>query len=74
MRSNLDDVVDDDAEPHPAVHSDEGLVAATIVTASPLDDADASWTPGPPFLAVAESALRLFALGALVHRTAASSG
>jgi hypothetical protein len=58
----VDDVVGDDAETHPAVHSDGALVSAAIEAVSPFDDADASLTSGAPFLAVAEPALSLLAL------------
>src|SRR5437867_3451820 len=65
--ANVDDVVGDDAEANPAVHSVEALVVATIETVSPLDHADATLAAGPPFLASAEPTLLLlaFALGAL---------
>src|ERR1700730_15305971 len=59
--ADVDEIVSDHAESDPAFHSDEALVAATIETVSPLDDADASLASGPPFLAVAEPALLLFA-------------
>ena len=65
--ANVDDVVGDDAEANPAVHSVEAFVVATIETVSPLDHADATLAAGPPFLAVAEPTLLLlaFALRAL---------
>jgi hypothetical protein len=36
-RDRVDDIVGDDAEPDPAVHSDEALVAATGEAVSALD-------------------------------------
>src|SRR5258705_7734298 len=64
---DVDDVVGDDAEPDPTLHSGIAFVAAAIEPVSPLDHADASLASGPPFLSVAEPALPLlsFALGAL---------
>src|SRR5262249_2517685 len=63
---DVDDVVGDNAEANPAVHSVEAFVAAAIETVSPLDHADAPLASGPPFLPIAEPALLLlaFALGA----------
>src|ERR1700687_2420600 len=58
----MDDVVGDDAEPDPALHSGIAFVAAAAEPVSPFDDADASLASGAPFLAVAEPALLLFAL------------
>src|SRR5207245_6380072 len=65
--TDVDDVVCDDAEPDPTLHSGIAFVAAAIEPVSPLDHADASLASGPPFLSVAEPALPLlsFALGAL---------
>src|SRR5258705_2803742 len=65
--TDVDDVVGDDAEPDPTLHSGIAFVAAAIEPVSPLDHADASLASGPPFLSVAEPALPLlsFALGAL---------
>ena len=60
--TDVDDVVGDDAETHPAVHSDGALVSAAVEAVSSFDDADASLASGAPFLAVAESALSLLAL------------
>ena len=59
--ANVDHVVGDDSKPDPPLHSDVALVAATVEAVAPLDDADASLASGPPFLAVAEPALLLFA-------------
>src|SRR5580692_10770356 len=60
--ADVDDVVGDDAETHPAVHSDAALVSAAVEAVSPFDDADASLASGAPFLAIAEPALSLLAL------------
>ena len=59
--ANIDDVVGDDPKPDPTLHSGIALIAAAAEPVSPLDDADASLASGPPFLAVAEPALLLFA-------------
>src|SRR5262249_3774771 len=59
--ADVDDVVGDNAEANPAVHSVEAFVAAAIETVSPLDHADAPLASGPPFLPIAEPALLLLA-------------
>src|ERR1700730_1334909 len=59
--ADVDDVVGDDAESHPTVHSDESLVAAAVETMSPFDDADTALASGAPLLAVAEPTLFLLA-------------
>src|SRR5258708_12271700 len=63
--TDVDEVVGDDAEPDPTLHSGIAFVAAAVEPVSPLDHADASLASGPPFLSVAEPALSLlsFALG-----------
>jgi hypothetical protein len=43
---DVDEVVGDDAEADPAVHSDIALVAAAAQAMSPFGDADASLTAG----------------------------
>src|SRR5437667_1691833 len=65
--TDVDEVVGDDAEPDPALHSGTALVTAAIEPVSPFDDADAPFASGSPFLAIAEPALFLLtlALGAL---------
>jgi hypothetical protein len=55
--TDVDDVVGDDAEADPAVHSNGASVSAAIEAMSPFDDADASLASSAPFLAVAEPAL-----------------
>src|ERR1700704_6951976 len=60
--TDVDDIVGDNAEPDPPVHSDESLVAATGEAVPSLDHADASLAPGAPLLAVTEPALFLLAL------------
>jgi hypothetical protein len=57
--ADVDDVVGDDSEANPALHSDVAPVAAAAEAVSPFDDADASLASGAPFLAVAELALSL---------------
>jgi hypothetical protein len=70
VTTDVDDVVGDDAEADPAVHSNVALVAAAGEAVSPFDYADAALASGTPLLAVAERALFLlaFAFGALVER------
>ena len=65
--TDVNDVVGDDTEPDPTLHSGIAFVVAAIEPVSPLDHADASLASGPPFLSVAEPALPLlsFALGTL---------
>jgi hypothetical protein len=57
--TDVDDIVGDDPEADPAVHSEVALVAAAVEAMSPFDDADAPLASGAPFLAVAEPALSL---------------
>src|SRR5215470_11935369 len=67
--ADVDDVVGDDSEADPALHSDEALVPAPVEAMSAFDHADASLASGAPLLAVAEPALLLlaFAFGALAR-------
>ena len=60
--TDVDEVVGDDAEPDPALHSDSAFVAAAVEPVSPFDHADAPLASGSPSLAVAEPALFLLAL------------
>ena len=64
---DVDEIVCDDAEADPPVHTGIAFVAAVVQTMSPFHDADASLGPGARFLAVAELALFLlaFTFGAL---------
>src|SRR5271167_2970187 len=68
--ANVEEIVGDDSEPDPTLHSGLTLVAAAAEPVSPLEHADASLASGPPFPAVAETALLLFAFasGLLVER------
>src|SRR5262249_52442993 len=59
--ADVDEVVGDDAEAAPALHSSRALVAATAEAVSPFDDADAALASGAPLLAVTEPALFLLA-------------
>ena len=70
----LTDVIGDDTEADPAVHSDVPLVAATIEAVSSFDHADAALGSGAPLLAVAEPTLSLlaFALYQLLARSQSS--
>src|SRR5258708_7603623 len=73
--TDVDNIVGNDPEPNPSVHSDESLVAAAREAVSPLDHADASFAAGAPSLAVAEPALSLLALALLaVFRLLTDSG
>jgi len=60
--ADVDEIVGDDAEPDPAVHPDEALVAAAGEAVPPFDHADAPLRSGAPFLTVTEPALFLLAL------------
>src|SRR5215470_1216125 len=59
--TDVDEIVGDDAEADPAIHSNRSLVAATAKAVSPFDDADAALASGAPLLAVTEPALFLLA-------------
>ena len=48
--TDVDEVVGDDAEADPAVHSDIALVTAAAEAMSPFCDADASLATGAPLL------------------------
>src|SRR5262245_51374382 len=87
--ADIDEVVGDDAEADPAIHSDSSLVAATAEAVSSFDDADAPLASGAPLLAVTEPALFLLAfafkafggpvrntdaLDALCHRSSLIAG
>jgi hypothetical protein len=58
---DVDEVVGDDAEAGPTLHSVEAPVSATIKAMPALDYADTAFGSGPPFLAIAEPALFLLA-------------
>jgi hypothetical protein len=59
--ADVDEVVGDDTETNPAIHSGSSPVAATVEAVSPFDDADAPLASGAPLLAVTEPALFLLA-------------
>ena len=59
--ADVDEVVGDHAEPDPALHAGLAPVAAAREAVPALDDADASFAAGAPFLAVAEPAFLLLA-------------
>ena len=59
--AEVDQVVGDDAEPDPALHTIITFVSAAGEAVPALDDADAALATGSPFLAVAEPALLLLA-------------
>src|SRR2546425_6457865 len=65
--AHVDQVVRDDAEPHPAFHAVIPFVAAAIEPVPPFHDADATLTPRAPLLPVLEppSLLLTFPLGTL---------
>ena len=52
--TDVDDVVSDDGEADPAVHSDVALVAATTEAVLAFDHADALLASGAPFLTLTE--------------------
>ena len=57
--SEVDEVVPDDTEPDPALHSRVAMVAAAVEPVAPLQKADSPFATGPPFLAVLEPSLLL---------------
>src|SRR5215470_1510140 len=57
--TDVDEIVGDDAEADPAIHSNRSLVAAAAKAVSPFDDADAPLASSAPLLAVTEPALFL---------------
>ena len=66
--ADVDEVVGNDAEANPSLHSIEALVSAWAETVSPLGDADPPLGSSSPFLAVAEPALPLLSSALLVER------
>ena len=62
LPNHIDEVVGDDAKADPALHSGKAFVATSIQSVSSLDDTNAAFAPGAPFLAVSEPALFLLAL------------
>src|SRR6266403_1591027 len=65
--AHVDEVIADNAEPHPSFHSRGSFVAAAVQTVPPLEYADSPFTTSPPLLSLAEPASLLVssALGAL---------
>ena len=65
--AEIDEIVGDDSEPDPALHSIVAGIPASVETVATLAHADAALTPGAPSLAAAEPAFFLlaFAVGAL---------
>ena len=59
--AEIDKIVGDDPEPHPALHSIVAGISAPVEAMSTLAHADATFAPGAPSLAAAEPALLLFA-------------
>src|SRR5215510_1052190 len=60
--AEIDEIVGDDPEPDPALHSIVAGIAASVETMPTLADADAPLASGAPSLATAEPALLLLAL------------
>jgi hypothetical protein len=58
---DVDEIVGDDAEADPALHSGRSLVAATAEAVSPFDDAGTPLASGTPLLAITEPTLFLLA-------------
>src|ERR1017187_5688525 len=54
--ADIDEVVADDAQTHPSLHSAVSFVATTVQPVASLEHADAAFTAGPPFLSVLEPA------------------
>src|ERR1035438_6182956 len=67
--ADIDEVVADDAQTHPSLHSAISFVATTVQPVASLEHADAAFTAGPPFLSVLEPAcfLERFAIFALTR-------
>src|SRR4029077_7755639 len=68
VRADVDQVVGDHSESDPTLDAGRTLVAATVQSVAPLENADASLTSGAPLLCCLEPAgllpfLALFALG-----------
>jgi hypothetical protein len=57
--THVDEIIGDDAEGNPTLHSGVGFVPAAVKTVAPLNYADSSLAPRSPFLAIAEPALLL---------------
>ena len=60
--AEIDEIVGDDSEPDPALHSIVAGIPASVETVATLAHADAALTPGAPSLATAEPAFFLLAL------------
>ena len=60
--ADVDEIIGDDTESDPALHSGIALVAAAVEAVSAFEHTDASLASGPPFLALAEPTLPLFSL------------
>ncbi len=54
---NIDQVLDDDSQAYPALHSILPAIVAPYEFMVPLDDANAPFTSGVPFLSLFEPAL-----------------
>src|ERR1035441_9815124 len=54
--ADIDEVVTNDAQTHPSLHSAVSFVATTVQPVASLEHADAAFTAGPPFLPVLEPA------------------
>src|SRR5271157_935856 len=67
--SHVNEVVGDDPEPHPSLHSISPVVAATRQPVPPLDHADPAFTSRAPLLASLEPALLLPLAPFLAPRT-----
>jgi len=60
--AETDEIVGDDPEPDPALHSVVAGIPASVETVATFAYTDAALTPGAPSLATAEPALFLLAL------------
>src|ERR1039457_5473410 len=54
--ADIDEVVADDAQTHPSLHSAVSFVATTIQPVASLEHADAAFAAGPPSLSILEPA------------------
>src|SRR6516165_7216485 len=56
--AEINEIVGDDPEPHPALHSIVAGISAPVEAMSTLAHADATFAPGAPSLAAVKPALR----------------
>src|SRR6266568_8558533 len=57
--ADIDEVIGNDSETHPAMHAPVTFIEAAAESVASLEDADAPFAPDAPFLSLAEPALLL---------------